>query len=188
MGFSQAQKAESREKILNIAAKKVKTSGMASVAIAELMKEAGLTQGAFYGHFASRDDLILEAVKLARSKGAALLPVPEKSTGIISLEKIVDTYFSSFHLKRPGEGCVIASLAGEAKTAPNAVKDEVHEAYTDIVDRVAQALAGNDIQTRALAITSSMIGAMTIARTSTDTKLSQSILNAAKKMILQIAE
>src|SRR6476659_1932264 len=65
MGHSREDKARSHERIVEIAAARLRESGTAGPGVAELMKEAGLTHGGFYKHFGSRDDLVAEAVERA---------------------------------------------------------------------------------------------------------------------------
>ena len=71
MGHSQAEKARSHDRILSIAARTIRDSGSGSLVIADLMKAAGLTHGAFYSHFDSRDALIEESIERALSEGEA---------------------------------------------------------------------------------------------------------------------
>ena len=71
MGHSQAEKAASRERVLRIAARKVRAEGVTRPGITDLMKEAGLTHGGFYKHFTSREDLISQAASLALAEGTA---------------------------------------------------------------------------------------------------------------------
>ena len=63
MGHSQADKAQTHERIVEIAARRMREQGLEGVGVAELMKEAGLTVGGFYKHFASRDALVAEAMQ-----------------------------------------------------------------------------------------------------------------------------
>src|SRR5579864_3368471 len=65
MGYSQAQKAESRQRVLETASRQIREHGIEALGVADCMRSAGLTHGAFYGHFSSRDALILEALEHA---------------------------------------------------------------------------------------------------------------------------
>jgi TetR/AcrR family transcriptional regulator, transcriptional repressor for nem operon len=71
MGHSKAAKAESRDRVLRIAARCIREEGVTRPGVADLMKEAGLTHGGFYKHFASRDDLIAQAAARALAEGQA---------------------------------------------------------------------------------------------------------------------
>jgi TetR/AcrR family transcriptional regulator, transcriptional repressor for nem operon len=71
VGTSQAAKAASHDRILDIAAAQIRRDGIDSLAVAELMKEAGLTHGGFYRHFDSREHLVAEAAQRALSQGSA---------------------------------------------------------------------------------------------------------------------
>ena len=71
MGHSRMEKADSRERILDAAARRIRQDGLESVSIAELMKAANLTHGGFYGHFRSRAALIAAALERALERGEA---------------------------------------------------------------------------------------------------------------------
>ncbi|MFL5639762.1 MAG: TetR/AcrR family transcriptional regulator, partial [Gemmatimonadaceae bacterium] len=61
MKVSREQAVQNRERIVATAAQLFRERGFEGIGVADLMKEAGLTHGGFYGHFASKDDLIAEA-------------------------------------------------------------------------------------------------------------------------------
>src|SRR5471030_1455036 len=69
MGFSQVQKAESRQRVLDTAARQIREHGLEALGVADCMRSAGLTHGAFYGHFSSRDALIIAALEQAMAQG-----------------------------------------------------------------------------------------------------------------------
>ena len=112
MGYSQAQKEKTHERIVAIASKRFHEKGLAGFGIAELMKEAGLTVGGFYKHFDWRDELVAEALSAAfgtwqRQKEAS------QSGGPLSFAKVIDAYLSDAHRNSPGTGCAFSALAPE---------------------------------------------------------------------------
>src|SRR5271154_7446808 len=96
MGHSKADKADSHARIVEKAAARFRESGVEGVGVADLMKDAGLTHGGFYRHFASRDELVAEAIECALSEGgravAAAAKVKDRPLGTL-----VDAYLSTMH-------------------------------------------------------------------------------------------
>jgi TetR/AcrR family transcriptional regulator, transcriptional repressor for nem operon len=186
MGYSQAQKAESRKRVLDTAAKQIREGGIEALGVADCMRSAGLTHGAFYGHFASRDALILEAMQYAMTGGEDRLTALEDRASAGSqtpLQSIADSYLSERHAQDPGAGCALCALAGDATHAIPGVK----EVYTDYLRRfaarLAKAAAGGD-SAIGLGIAATIVGAITLARAVDDPKLAQSILSAAHAMVM----
>lgn len=178
MGTSQAEKAQSREKILAIAAECFREKGLAGVSVADVMQAAGLTHGGFYKHFESRDALVAEA--LARALA------PAKDGGYATYQAFVREYLSPTHREMRGRGCPMAALAGEV------VRTEGHtrSVFTDGVRRaaaqVARLLGGTDKDTeaRATAAFSTALGALVLSRAVDDRELSDFILASARKALL----
>src|SRR5471032_1659893 len=127
MGFSQAQKAESRQRVLETAARQIRENGIEALGVADCMRSAGLTHGAFYGHFESRDALIVEALEYAvaqsRKRIAALSTGGAKAKE--PLRAIAESFLSDRHIKNPGTGCALCALAGEARHASPEVRDRL---------------------------------------------------------------
>src|SRR5471032_1275289 len=108
MGFSQAQKAESRQRVLDTAARQIREGGIEALGVADCMRSAGLTHGAFYGHFPSRDALIDEALGLAIKQGQKridVLATDAKKRAQTPLQAIAEAFLSERHVKNPGNGC-----------------------------------------------------------------------------------
>jgi TetR/AcrR family transcriptional repressor of nem operon len=96
VGRSQAAKAESHDRILDIAAARIRRDGIDSLGVAELMKEAGLTHGGFYRHFNSREHLVAEAARRALSQGSE----PTMAAGQLGGRR--DSPISSTYTSAPG--------------------------------------------------------------------------------------
>ena len=184
MGYSRAQKAASRKRILSIAAKQIKERGLDSIAIAELMKSAGLTQGAFYGHFASREELLLEATKEAKLIPEKLLRDIAAKKKNLSLADVIELYLNDQHINNSGYGCVVCALASEGRSASKAIRTELSENYKNQVNFVERALTGKHTHERAVGILSALMGAVSLARTLNDSKLVKTILKQTKNLIL----
>src|SRR3954471_18028525 len=114
MRYSKEHKAETHARIVKKASVRLRERGAHGIGVADLMKEAGLTHGGFYAHFASRDALVVEAFDYAmdraltrwRQQGPDLAPSER-------LEAIVSAYLSPQHRDNPGHGCALPALAAE---------------------------------------------------------------------------
>jgi TetR/AcrR family transcriptional regulator, transcriptional repressor for nem operon len=188
MGYSQAQKVQGHEKILGIAGRQIKGRGLESLAIDALMKKAGLTKGAFYCHFASRDELVLEAAREARKSGNAVLDSLVKDGVHPSFETVIDAYLNWQHVVNPGYGCAVCALAGEAKSAPEPIKAELTDNFENQVRFIAKSIGGQRAIEQARAVMSAFIGAVSIARTLSDEALAKSIINETRNLLLQSVE
>jgi TetR/AcrR family transcriptional repressor of nem operon len=164
MGHSRAEKAQSRERILTGAAAEIRRNGLDALAIADVMKSAGLTHGAFYSHFPSRDALIGAAVDHALVAGEArsTAAVADRAAGDVMA--MVRSYLSPAHRDTPDSGCAVAALAGEAARSEVA-RDRVGDRVTRYVGRMATALGDRpDAIGEAWSIWSTMVGALTLSR------------------------
>src|SRR5206468_10994831 len=113
MKVSREQAAQNRERIVETAAQLFRERGFEGIGVADLMKEAGLTHGGFYGHFSSKDDLIAEASARALTRSLALLSnLPERASGD-PLTTIAGAYLTSKHRDDPGTGCLLAALGSD---------------------------------------------------------------------------
>lgn len=116
MGHSQEEKARSRERILAHAAKQIRQEGLESVSVGKLMQSAGLTHGGFYGHFASRSDLLVRALEQALLDASASFGA-SSAPGLTNYASIIRSYLSHQHRDSRASGCAIAALAGDVARA-----------------------------------------------------------------------
>jgi hypothetical protein len=96
-----ADKAATRERVLRIASRKIRAEGVTRPGIADLMKEAGLTHGGFYKHFASRDDLIAQAAVIALAEGSAKMERAARKNEQNARAGLIDAYLAKQHRDRP---------------------------------------------------------------------------------------
>jgi TetR/AcrR family transcriptional repressor of nem operon len=186
MGHSQAEKAASRERILEAAARQIGERGLDSVGVAELMQSAGLTKGAFYGHFESRDAMIAEAARRAMEKGQEKLDPLFARKKRPTLEQVLDVWLDPAHVANPTGGCGICTLAGEARYGGPQVQQVITEQFNMNVEQIAQTLGSGDQATaRATAILSAIVGAVSMARAVGDAALARVILANTKALILR---
>jgi Bacterial regulatory proteins, tetR family len=104
MGHCRAEKAKTHERIVALAAKRFREKGLEGIAVAELMKQAGLTVGGFYKHFGSRDDLVAQAPGSAVGPWKGLVDAAGSGGPPVTYDSLVDTYLSETHRNHPGLG------------------------------------------------------------------------------------
>jgi len=192
VGHSQAEKAQSRERILAAAAEQIREGGLESLSIGQLMKAADLTHGGFYGHFPSRAALIAAALDQALAGGearfaAASAAQPAAARG--SVKSIVNRYLSTAHRDDPGGGCAIAALAADVGRAEDQQVRDIMAARLEVsFARMAAAMGGGPAADQAaMAAWSAMVGAVALSRVFAGTPRSEEILRATRRMILDLA-
>jgi len=183
MGHSQEEKAKTHQRIVDVAARRIRESGTDGPGVAEIMSEAGLTHGGFYKHFDSRDDLVAEAVDAAIEQG---VEGTREATADAEdpLAAFVDWYLSTDHREDPGTGCSVVALGADVARAD----DRVRAAYRGQVERYIANMEGlldgdEDTRRRAIAAVASMVGAMLISRAVDDESLSDEILREVRATV-----
>ncbi len=182
MGTSQAAKAASHDRILDIAAARIRRDGIDSLTVAQLMQEAGLTHGGFYRHFDSREHLVAEAAQRALSQGSTWTMASGRLGGRRGFTKLVDGYLSAWHRDHPESGCGVAGIAVDVARADGAAR----AAYTHQVQECLAVLADlndnadREVREREAVLTlSALVGAVSLARAVDDPDLSQQLLTNA---------
>jgi TetR/AcrR family transcriptional regulator, transcriptional repressor for nem operon len=186
MGYSQAQKAESRQRVLENASRQIREHGIEALGVADCMRSAGLTHGAFYGHFASRDALIVEALEYALGQSRERIAAREIGAGKRAetpLQSIAEAFLDERHVKNPGSGCALCALAGEARHASTDVRALLTRYLHEFTAHVAQATSSGDDKW-ALGIVATIVGAITLARAVDDDELAKSILSSSLALVL----
>ena len=182
MKVSREQTAANRERIVEAAAQLFRERGFEGIGVADLMKEAGLTHGGFYGHFSSKEDLIAEASARALTQSLALWgKLAERAHGD-SLTAIAGAYLTSKHRDDPGAGCLLAALGPDVSRQGPAVRRAVTDYVRSACDLLANLVPGKSKAARrqkAMSTYATLVGAMVMARAVNDRALSQEILDAA---------
>jgi TetR/AcrR family transcriptional repressor of nem operon len=167
------------ERIVSVAARAIRRSGYDGTGVADIMKEAGLTHGAFYSHFKSREAMLAEAAGKACAESAAV--VAEVAAGAPpdqALASMLGAYLSREHTEQVEHGCPLAALGSEtARQAP-----EVRRVTTRHVKAMIDQLARQSpdwgqpaAHERALVTLATMVGALLLARAVDEPKLSDSL-------------
>ena len=181
MRVSRAEAAQNRERIIEVAAKLFRERGFDGIGVADLMKSAGLTHGGFYGHFASKEDLMAQACARALERSLdAMHQVAVHGDGN-ALSAVASAYLSPQHRDHPGEGCTLAALGAEAARHGSPVRGAFTQAVHTAIGALTELVPGESGQAkreRALATYASMIGALILARAVDDPELSEEVLRS----------
>jgi AcrR family transcriptional regulator len=188
MRYEKGHKETTRRHILEVASAQFRENGVAAVGLAGIMAEAGLTNGAFYTHFESKEDLVrtvlLDALTRREEKHRANV---RNGHG---LEPAIRDYLSARHRDSAGSGCPTAALVAEIARHPMQTRDTFTGKVSDIIALMAaQMREGTPEQRRrnAIAIHATMVGALQLARAVNDRKLSDEILENAIDAALTLA-
>jgi TetR/AcrR family transcriptional repressor of nem operon len=189
MRYSKDHKAETHERIVKNASVRLREGGAASLGVAELMKDAGLTHGGFYAHFASRDALISEAFAHAMQQTTRRWRKrTEQAPEGKGLASIVNGYLSTEHRDDAGNGCALPSLGVEASRANPKIRKAFTNKLEEMVEVIAEQfpdLPAKAARREAIAVVSTMMGAMILARTAGTGEFSDEILSAGRYAALR---
>ena len=177
--YDAEHKAETRRRIIEAAGRRLKQDGVDGSGIAALMTDAGLTNGAFYAHFKSKDDLVANVVAdQLRAQHAVLSSLP---AGQGALEEFIRDYLAPRHRDQPSTGCPSAALLDEIGRCDASVRDSYTEGMQSIVGVIAAHLSPQDpsaARTRALGLFTLLVATLQLARAVSDRKLSDDILES----------
>ena len=181
MRVSRAEAARNRERIIEVAAKLFRERGFDGIGVADLMKSAGLTHGGFYGHFASKEDLMAQACARALESSLGQLQQAAEQGGENAFSAVASAYLSRAHRDQPDEGCVLAALGAEAARRGSPVRGAFTQGVRSLVDALTRLAPGKSKRLKrekALATVASMVGALVLARAIDDTELSDEVLKS----------
>jgi TetR/AcrR family transcriptional regulator, transcriptional repressor for nem operon len=175
--YDKEHKHLSRERIVEAAGRRFKTDGIDGSGVAVLMKDAGLTNGAFYGHFESKDDLVgtalREELRRQREVLTGLAPGPA------GLEQFLRAYLSVEHRDDRGGGCPTAALLDEIGRCTDTTRQSYSDGILGIIDDLAARLEGvprRDARVAVLGLFASMVGTMQFSRALTDRRMATAVL------------
>jgi TetR/AcrR family transcriptional repressor of nem operon len=185
--YGSDHKRETRQRIVEAAGRRFKLDGIDGSGIATLMADAGLTNGAFYAHFTSKDDLVATAVaaQLQAQRERYAAQVADRA----SLEQIVRDYLSGEHRDNPADGCPSAALLDEIGRCDDATKQAFTDGTLAIVDDLARYLKPADPTSARGRVTSMfalMVGALQLARATADRDVSDEILEEGVRGVLKL--
>jgi TetR/AcrR family transcriptional repressor of nem operon len=178
MRVTREKAAENRERIVETASRLFREKGFDGVGLDAIMKDAGLTHGGFYGHFASKEDLAAEAVAHALEKSAEL------QRRYTNIGDFVSNYLSESHYEDRANGCALAALGGDMARRGEGVRSGAASYVHTQLERLAGLFRGTAAVRRRRAITTlaGIVGALTLARVVEDPVLSDEILSTARQI------
>ena len=173
--YGKDHKAATRRRIVEAAGRRFKRDGIDGSGIATVMADAGLTNGAFYAHFASKDDLVATTVAdQLREQRETYWQQP--GAGV---EELVRGYLSIRHRDDPEHGCPSAALLDEIGRCPTSTKQAYTEGMLSIADEIASRIAPDDPQSAratTLSLFALLIGTLQISRALADRQLADELL------------
>jgi TetR/AcrR family transcriptional regulator, transcriptional repressor for nem operon len=184
MRYPARETAEKHEQILNAAARLFRERGFAGAGVAEIMKAAGLTHGAFYAHFPSKGELAAEALARAFAQSEDRI-YASAAAATSPKQAFLDSYLSSAHRNRPGEGCAIAALGPEIARDP-AVRGPFTAEVKRMIARMAERFESEDEEESrrdAIHLLAAAVGAMIMARAVDDPVLSEEIISSVRESL-----
>jgi len=181
-------KAQTRRRMIETAGRRFKSDGIDGSGIATLVADAGLTNGAFYGHFASKDDLVASVV--AQQLGDQVAIIDSLPAGLASVEAFIREYLSPAHRDDLAGGCPSAALLDEIGRCGAPVRAAYTAGAGAMIEAIAHHLDDGDPQLaneRAIGLFSLLVGSLQAARAVTDRDLSDRILAAAYTNAMTLA-
>jgi TetR/AcrR family transcriptional regulator, transcriptional repressor for nem operon len=199
MRVSREKAAEHRDRIIDAAGALFRAKGFGGIGVADIMKAADLTHGGFYGHFASKDDLVGEASRRIMARAAANWTKLVEAAPDKPYAALLEHYLSPRHRDDPGKGCAFAALGNDAARSGKIVRKAFAEGLAPLIDILAQSIPGKSIpgksipgksipgkskaarRRKAVAAMATLVGALTLARAVEGTPLSDEMLEAAHR-------
>jgi TetR/AcrR family transcriptional repressor of nem operon len=184
--------AEHREALLATARRLLQERGFDGAAVADICREAGLTQGALYGQFKSKDALATEAIRKSFAEGLTAWEAL-RGKGPDALSAFLDAYLCEAHAKDPATGCALVACVSEIGRQDPAIGVAYAEGFRQLVAMVEQVLpvdaSPDEARRRAIALLSGMVGSVAIARAleKADQELSRDVLAAAREQFARLA-
>lgn len=187
MRISREEKEKLRDKILSEALPALKLLGQSGAPVDKIMKKIGLTSGALYSHFESKDDFFAQVILRELDRLAETYRTAVQEKGLQGLVEIIDSYLSDRHLNGVAQGCVFAALGPDMCRQKAAVKALFEEKIHMIFEAAADGLKTGSKQERidkVRFVFSSMVGALMYARNMRSEKAAQEILRSTKRQLL----
>lgn len=189
MRVSRVQAEENRETVINVASRLFREHGFNGIGLKDLMKGAGLTQGAFYKQFSSKDDLAAQASRRAM-ESATRRWLTAAAGSSDALEAVMEFYLSTGHRGEKADGCPLVALGADAARQSDEVRRPFEDgirAHFEVLDELMHESKSSNPSGKAMAILSIMVGAVTLSRLVEEESLSQDILDTAAGEVRRIA-
>jgi len=187
MRVSRTQAEANRQTVITVASKLFREHGFDGIGLRDVMDGAGLTQGAFYKQFRSKEDLAAQATRDALDQALRRWTSAADQNPQDPLSEVVKFYLSDAHRKQRREGCPIVALGSDAARQGPEVKASLEAGIVEFLGKLAgwlEARDGGDADAKAMAVLSTMVGAVLLARSVNDEALAATILTSAADNVL----
>lgn len=187
MRVNRIRAAENRETVINVASRLFRKHGFDGIGLKDLMESAGLTQGAFYKQFASKDDLAAQASRRAMENAFRRWSAAAEANPQDPLGAVIAFYLSMAHRAERMDGCPVVALGSDAARQGADVKASFEAGIREYLQMLGGWLGeagGGEPDDKAMAILSTMVGAVLLSRAVNDKRLSKQFLQAAAASVL----
>ncbi|AGW95254.1 TetR family transcriptional regulator [Ralstonia pickettii DTP0602] len=185
MRKTKVETAETHRRIVEVAAREFRLNGIQATGLNDVMSPLNLTQGGFYRHFASKDQLIAEACSQAMTEVIeGLTTVARDSRAASGFAAMVEAYVSQAHRDTRTGGCPLAAMGSELARADKQTRAAAAQGFDDLVDVLAKHMAdkpSQEARSSAVFALAAMIGAVTMSRVVEDSDASTAILEDVKQ-------
>jgi TetR/AcrR family transcriptional repressor of nem operon len=189
MRVSREQQAKNREQVVAAAAKLLRERGIEGIGVDALAKAAGMTHGAIYSQFGSKEHLAAEAIRESLAEIRERWIADAGGDGTPDLfNRLVRSYVSRSHRDNPGTGCALAAMGPDATRHSEAVRKAFSDSTVTMIDAMARACGAETEDARleeAIATIAAMLGAVVLSRVVEDKTLSDRILAVVRKRLLK---
>jgi TetR/AcrR family transcriptional repressor of nem operon len=192
MRITQETAAANRERVLEAAARLFREKGVDGIAVADLMKAAGLTHGGFYNHFESKEELAAAAFKTAFDAAVARVERQAAKAGVEGRDEVfahyIERYLARSTRDAPGTSCPIATLGTDAARHGPELKAQFADGLRNYIESFTKIVPaeGNDQRSHAIAVLAMLIGALTLSRAcvGVDNNLADEVLTAVREQLV----
>lgn len=187
--YTADHKSETRRRILETAGRRFKQDGIDGCGIAAIMSDAHLTNGAFYAHFTSKDDLVANVIADQMRRWHEDLS--SSPGGRAAIEEFIRSYLSPRHRDHPDTGCPSAALLDEIGRCDKTTRRVYTKAVEEFIDVVAARLSPDDppaARTQTIGLISLLVATVQLARAVTDRRLSDDILESGVRNAQALVE
>lgn len=187
MRYNIEHKDQTRQNILKEAAAAIRATGPDKVSVMGVMAKVGLTQGGFYAHFESKDDLVAKAIPVMFDDSyRRFLKDAEEVDPKAALVKFIDRYLSLRHRDNPAHGCPMPTLAGDLSRMPMQARENFQAGAQRLTHSIAKLIAQiqpEHADETAVSVVAEMVGALSIARAIDDKGKAEHILKASREAL-----
>lgn len=182
MRYSATHKEETRQRLIDSSGAIAKQGGFATTGVDGLMKAVGLSGGAFYSHFASKDELFAAIVERELQQSVERLAAKGKVLDRARLERGLKRYLNVTHVQDASVGCAIPALGAEIARAPEPVRQSAEDALVELQQAWAEVLGSAE---DAWALLAQCVGALMLARMVATQKVQKAIVDSSRDFLIR---